>query len=395
MTSRRLIVFASLNFFTIGVLTSLLGPAIPDLAAQTGSSIVAVGGVISALFVGAVIAQVVGGPLVDRLGSRPFIIMGLAGVALGMASIALSHALLVVLVSSVLAGLGHGILDISTSVMISTAAGEQNVIVLNLINIFFGLGAVAGPAAASLTLSLWHTTIPVICGGALLAALLVPVAVSFLPRTPAIEITHETHKASRALYRSTFLWVLGAIFLLYVGIENGIGGWIALYIHNTTPADLGIGALVASSFWLAITAGRILATFFGGKLSPKGLLILSLTVVLAGAVLLTASTGSLIMTVVATMLFGLGCGPVFPTALAITTRSFPQIPGQAASTMIALGSLGGIIVPWLQGLILGNGDTRWSVAFVAVLAGAMLTFGNLISRWQPVHIPTAEIQTGE
>jgi fucose permease len=46
---------------------------------------------------------------------------------------------------------------------------------------------------------------------------------------------------------------------------------------------------------------------------------------------------------------GVSFGPVFPTTLAIVTTIFPRAPGTAASIASATGSLGGTLLPWVQG----------------------------------------------
>lgn len=371
MPSTRMLSLASLNFFTIGLVAAILGPALPDFARQAGSPLAAVGGVISALFVGALIAQLIGGPLNDRLGAAPLVRIGLAGITLGMLGLATSHALWLTLTSGVVTGLGHGMVDISTSVLVSVAAGKRNVMALNLINIFFGAGAVAGPALASFTLAHWHTTLPVIWFGAALALCLIP-AIAWLPSVPPQAAQDHPAQHAFALVRMPALWLLGGIFFLYVGLENGMGGWLSVFVQHTTAASLGTGALVASAFWLALTGGRVLATVWGNRLTPAGLLSLGLSLVLAGAVLLAAGTGSLFLTALATVLVGLGCGPVFPTALALTTTRFARTPGLAASVVIGLGSMGGIVIPWAQGLLLTGGHAQASIIFLALLAAAML-----------------------
>jgi fucose permease len=373
-----MLTLASLNFFTIGLVAAILGPALPDFARQTGSPLAAVGGVISALFLGALIAQLIGGPLNDRLGATPLLRIGLACIAPGMVGLATSHALWLLLASGVLTGLGHGTVDISTSVLVSVAAGDRNVVALNLINIFFGAGAVAGPALASLTLAHWHTTLPVIWFGAALALGLIP-GLTWLPTLPKRTHTDLHPQPMGALFRMPLLWLLGGIFFLYVGLENGMGGWLSVFVQRTTTAGLGVGALVASSFWLALTGGRVLATFFGSRLTPNGLLTLGLSFILAGVALMAAGTGSLVITVLTTVLVGLGCGPVFPTALALTTAHFPRSPGLAASVVIGLGSIGGIIIPWLQGLLLTRGHAQISIVFIALLAAAMVALSVRIA----------------
>ena len=75
MGTRGTMAASCISFFALGVITAALGPALPELAARSNSSLAAVGVVITALFLGALGAQAIAGPLNDRLGQRPVLIV--------------------------------------------------------------------------------------------------------------------------------------------------------------------------------------------------------------------------------------------------------------------------------------------------------------------------------
>jgi fucose permease len=102
------------------------------------------------------------------------------------------------------------------------------------------------------------------------------------------------------------------------------------------------------------------------------LLRLSLAGALAGAVLLAISPGNAALTVVAVILIGFCFGPIFPTALSIVTATFRRAPGTAASVVVAMGSLGGMLLPWIQGALLESRGPSSSTLLVAAGALAML-----------------------
>src|SRR5258706_1776247 len=146
LSPRGTMVASCISFVALGGITAALGPALPDLAANTGSSLAAVGAVITALFVGSLIALIVAGPLNDRIGQRPVLLAGVALLALGTFGVAASHWLPLTLLCAVVAGLGHGAIDVRTNVLIAEVFAARSAAALNLLNVFFGLGAVAGPA---------------------------------------------------------------------------------------------------------------------------------------------------------------------------------------------------------------------------------------------------------
>jgi fucose permease len=359
-----------LGFLALGFVTAGLGPALPNLAAQTGASLASVGSVVTGLFLGSLGALILAGPLNDRLGQRPLLLVGTLLLALGVLGVTASRQLPLMLLCAVVAGLGHGTLDVSTNVLIAEVFPRRSAAALNLLNVFFGLGAVAGPLAASLTLRAWGTAIPALWIGAGLFA----VPFLLMPRLPdlprAVPAANRPGRPVLALLRSPVLWLLGGLLLLYVGLENGMASWTTEYLRRTTPLDAAAAALVTSGFWLALTAGRVAAAVGGLRLSAGAILRLALGGALAGGLLLAASTGNLLVSVTAVLLTGFCYGPVFPTTLAVTTARFRQAPGTAASLVVAFASAGGTLLPWLHGVVLERVGPQASVALVA--AGAIL-----------------------
>ena len=78
------------------------------------------------------------------------------------------------------------------------------------------------------------------------------------------------------------------------------------------------------------------------------------------------------LTVAAILLLGLAFGPIYPTTLAIVTARFRT--GTAASTIIAVGSLGGLLLPWLDGVLIEGPGPRVFAFFTASAALAMMGF---------------------
>jgi fucose permease len=382
MPFRRLLIVACTNFFTIGVISGSLGQLVPDFARLSHSSEAALGALFTVFFLGIFLAQLAVGPLSDHVGPRGLILGGLILLVIGCGGLVVGHTLWLIMTFGTVTGVGHGIVDVGISVLVSESAGKRNVSALNLINVFFGAGAVAGPALVSQMLRFWHTALPILW--LTLALLLFSLfMISTMPPVPRSEKRTESDRAVASVYRSSILWMLGIVFLIYVGIETGIGGWTAIYVHRTTSWSLENGALLASIFWLSLTGGRIMATLYAYRVTPRQLLLISLFGSLAGTVLLAVSTGQPTVTAIAVILSGFCFGPIFPTAIAITTAAFPQGASKAASAVIALGSTGGMIIPWIQGIVLLNVSARLSVTFIAVLTLVMAVTGRRAQSYHP------------
>jgi fucose permease len=371
LSARGTMAASCMSFFALGVIDGALGLALPDLAANASSNLAAIGAIFTALFLGSFIMQLIAGPLNDRLGQRPVLLLGIGLLAAGICGVAISQALLLTLACALVAGLGHGAIAVSTNVLIAQVFAARSASALNLINVFFGVGAVTGPAIAGLTLRVWGTALPVLWLGAGLMLLQAPFVLR-LASAPSLAHHDDLAAPGVALLRSPLLWVFGGLLLLYVGTETGIGGWTATYMERTTTIGAAAAALVTSGFWLALTGGRVAGALIGARVSGGVLLRLSLAGALAGAVLLVLSPGNAALTVVAVLLIGFCFGPIFPTALSIVTATFRRAPGTAASVVVAMGSLGGMLLPWAQGALLESRGPDASVVLVAACSVAML-----------------------
>jgi MFS transporter, FHS family, glucose/mannose:H+ symporter len=372
----RTLLVACVMFFGLGLATAALGPFLPELATNTSSSLSEVGVIFTMLFLGALLSQLIAGPLMDRLGQRPVLLAGLVLISAGVLGISLSRSLRLTLACALVGGCGHGAIDVGGNVMIAEAYSARRVSALNLLNVFFGLGAVTGPAISSLTLQIWSSAVPPLWLSILLLFLLIPFIYTSV--NARVSSPFRPHEDRRAIYRVPVLWAFGLVLLIYVGAENGIGGWTTIYIDRTTALGLDRAALVTSGFWLTLTAGRMLAVLVGGQLASGRVLGLSLGGSLLGGVLLMLSTGNAPLSIAAVLILGLFFGPIFPTVVAITTARFPGGPGQAASVVVVLGSIGGMLLPWMQGTLLEKSGPFAASLFVAAATASMLLLFGVV-----------------
>ncbi len=372
-SSVRQLALACGVFFTIGWVAAAFGPALPDLARLTRANLATVGGLITTLFVGALLSQAAGGWLHDRWGIRPLLSVGLAGIVVGVSGVAMSHSIALTLLCGVITGLGHGAVDIGVSLFIALAFEKAGVAALNFTNIFFGLGAVAGPAAASFALARAGTALPALWSAALLA--LVAFVVVQLTPLPAAQPASARVSSSALPHirrrQLTLIGILAGLFLLYVGLENGLGSWTTELTHRTTGQSLATGALLASGFWFTLTGGRVVGTYLGTKIAASRLLLLCAGGTTVAAALFLLSPLHPAFLVAGIVLFGFSFGPIYPTAVALTAARFPQAPGPATSLVTSAGSVGGAILPWLQGWLLIQVSAMASLTFVSALAFVM------------------------
>ncbi|MEO8287772.1 MAG: MFS transporter [Chloroflexota bacterium] len=358
-------------FFAAGIISSLLGPVLPSLAANTGSTLAATGSVISAIFMGALITQFALGPVNDRVGPRPVLIVCLAVGALGLVALSASTSLLFAFLSALMIGMGMGAMVISPNVMLAVVFASRSVSALNFANVFYGVGAVCGPAIASLLASITGSPLPALLVAATLLAVLSPACLLLkVPRTMPHQ--HEDGVVSASVYRAPALWALAVVLLIYVGTESGVSSWAITYLNRTTSLELASAGFVLSGFWLTLTGGRLLGAIVGARLGAHNLLTVSFSGAVLGAVLLLVSSGSASLMIAALLILGFSIGPVYPTVVSLATTTFHKSPGKAASFVMGMGSVGGMLLPWLLGVLLEWQGVYGSIALIVACGLAML-----------------------
>jgi len=368
-------------FFSAGFLMAAIGPVLPALSARTGASLSVMGRLMSAIFLGYLAAQFVSGWASDRFGRRVVLAVGLALLAATGLVIAFATALPLTLAAGIVYGIGYGAFSLSGNVMTSELVPARRASAVNLVNMFFGVGAVVGPLVVSVLLRRTGAALPALWMGAgLLAAAAVAARIALPARLPA---SHDEAPASAEAgagtgaqrppsLRDPMLLACGIFLMLYVGSEMAAGAWTAVYLHQSAGMNEARSAAATSLFWAMLTMGRIGAVVGGMRITAEHLLTSAVWITCAGAALLWAGHGSAAASVTAFAILGFGYGPIYPTGVAVLTSRFPQAAGTATSQMGVLAASGGALLPWIHGLVLAHRPTADSALLTLGVAVAMI-----------------------
>ncbi len=378
-TPRTTLLVAWLAIFVIGLLSGALGPLLPILAARLAIPVEAVGSIFPAIFIGALAAQLSGGLVSERIGLRRLAILGAALLGLGCLGVALGPTLPLILAAAFLFGLGQGATDVSANVLVAAVFPRERVVsAVNLLHVAFGAGAMLAPVIASAAVASWGTPMPALWLAAALGGATVLLGLRLLLDAPGAH--GDGGPAAAGLYRTPALWLLALIMFLYVGGEMGAGGWTPRYLERTSDLGAGPIALVVSAYWAALTVGRLAGAVLGARMSASRLLLLSVVGSLVGAAIVPLGGGQVAATVAGTLILGVAYGPVFPTAVVLATERFPAAASRAVGVLVSVASMGGMVLPPLQGVLLERVSPLASVLLVALGAAGMVVAYALVER---------------
>jgi len=367
-TSRRRILFggAATGIFVFGIVMAVLGTlfGLPAMRQRLKIDLSQQGNVFLLLYVGILLATLIAGPVIDSVGNKVILLTSAALVASGMAGFAYAHSFGSAAIPAVLLGLGGGGLNTSTNALVSDLYDEDRGPMLNVLGIFYGIGALGIPLLAAVIAG--HFPIApqlLICAGLAGACALLFLGMQF-PEASAAQSFSWREVVRVARFRGVL--VLGFLLFCESGNEASIGGWTSTY-----AAEMGLGArtatLTLAGYWAALMVGRLLVARILKDVGKRQLVLGSGLGALVGGAVLLASR--LEVTLVAgVLLIGLSYAGVFPTVLAIAGDTYRKMTGTVFGLLFAIALVGGMSFPWAVGQISQRLGVRYGM--VVPLAGA-------------------------
>lgn len=369
-----LFVTSCLAFVAMGIAQSMYGPFYPLFRAKFHLSASEVATITALHFAGATIAVAASGFLSRKVGAFPVVTTAAALLSLGYLGIAGSGGWTLVLLSTTILGVGFGGL-VFLNFLIARVYPVYAASALSLLNALFSLGSMAGPVIASPFLARGSYWPAFLIGGALAALVALLFLLQPAPEEAAAQPKMPLPRGLRALGQVSLFLLL---YFFYVGSETSFSNWIPTHLSLTV--DPASAARLTSLFWVALTAGRILAVPVGAKVRPS--IILSASVALAVAA--AAAAHQLPLAPVAYTVAGLAMGPMFPVGLAWIAEHFPQNSDRVSSFVVAGGGIGGVVFPPAVGAVVdaaGEGAIPTAIGGLLLLAtgaiGGILLLGRL------------------
>jgi fucose permease len=346
---RSLFISACAGILVFGIVLAVLGTVfgLPEMRARLGVDLAQEGNLFLLLYLGIFAASLLVGPLIDHLGNKANLFVSSAIVAAAMVSFAAAHSFVAAGVAAVLLGLGGGGLNICTNVLVSDLYGDKRGPMLNLLGIFFGIGAICVPLlAASIQGHFTILQLFLFCA-VLSAACALWYAVISFPPAKASQAFSFRDILEVARYDGILL--LAFVLFLESGNEACIGGWTSTYVDSTGYSPR-IATLVLAAYWGALMLSRILAARVLRGTGKSQLVLATALMSLVGcAILLSARSVGLLFAGAA--LIGLSYGPIFPTTLAIAGDHYSQRAGTVFGLLFSIALIGGMMFPWAVGQV--------------------------------------------
>lgn len=331
-------------FFVAGIATVMLGPLLPSLIARWQIQDAQAGALFLANFAG----QLCGAWSSTR-NLRVSMLSGACMSAAGCAMMAWAN-FKTAHVALFCIGLGLGAGLTAGNVISGIAIPSARTRLIALLNVTWGAGAIScsllvrACGAGRVQLFFWVLSASLIVAAAF-AMILPPdekIAASAIASV-------EGKKIKPRIPMPMFpLLMFSAAMLLFVGVENALGGWLPSYAERTSPTLLA--SSIALYFWVAEMTGRLLLAALTNLLGEASLYRGSIVLLILTECVLTVArhpgTGGV---VTLTVLCGLALAPIYPLILSFFLARAGNHP--RLGRVFAAASIGGAILPWMTGVI--------------------------------------------
>jgi len=377
-TSHPALLIALLAFLLLGLADGALGTVWPDLRDNFDRTNASFGFIFTAWSGGYLVASVASGHVSDRHGIGATLSAGTTTAVVGLIAIAAAPVWWALLAGFFLLGGGFGFTDATANAWVALTAGARE---MGALHTAYGFGASGGPLLATAFVAnqqSWR--------GPFVVLLVVQVAVAVMvvrgrrgfdtaPRKSMIRGDHSASaRRPRAVAVALLVW-----FGLYVGVEVSVGQWSYTILTEARGVGEVAAGVLAASFWIGVTIGRVGLAAFGDRIDPeRGLSQASFGSIIAVVILWLDPGGQ---GGLALPFLGLFFSVMFPLAVILTPRYLdPTRARRQVGYQVAASSLGGIVIPASIGVLAADHGVDIAVPISVTIVIAMTVLWAALRR---------------
>lgn len=368
-SSTLLIAAAILAILVYGMIAAMLGTLLPALGTKFSLNPEQNASIAFWQGIGLVIASLSVGPLVDIKGKKIGMLLGLGLIAISLFLLPTATGYETSRALFLLAGLGGGIVVTAANALVGDISDTKRSSMLNLLNIFFGLGGILTPFIGS-TLGGNAFILCYVIASLTVVTWIVSAVTPMAP--PAGEVAFKLSEMGSILNRPV-LYVISLFLLLYVAAEVGVWNFLVVHLVGQGIPTETAQSILAWGFALGLMVGRLIASRILIKVNPVTVLAAA-SLLIAVTLYFVLQTADPTMAAVGVFLAGMAMAPVFPTSLGVTGDCFRRGTATAMGIVITAGWIGILVSSPIIGSIAGTDASQYKTALLILPAGAVIMF---------------------
>lgn len=348
-------------------------PAIADMARDLQVREGAIQSVMAAYLFTYGVSQLIYGPISDRVGRRPVILVGMSIFMVATVIALRTTSLPVLIAASALQGMGTGVAGVMARTMPRDLFEGS---ALRHANSLLNMGILVSPLLAPLIGGLLDTVWGWRACFAFLLALCVMVTFSMARWMPETRPTQAPRTRLLASYRTLFGTASFNCFLLML-----IGGLAGIAVFEACAgvlmgAVLGLNSMVVSVLFILPIPAAFFGAWYAGRQNKRfsTLMWQSVMSCLLAGILMWIPGWFGIMTIwtllLPAALFFFGAGMLFPLATTGAMEPFPFLAGTAGALVGGLQNVGSGLLAWFSALLPQTGQS--SLGLLMTVMGGMI-----------------------
>lgn len=383
-------------FFCNGAITLTMGSAMPDLKLAYGLSDTVSGVLLSANSIGNMVAGFVSGLVPLYLGRKRSIILMSALAFIGFLMMVLWGNPFWLFLAFLFAGTGRGSVSNFNNRTVNILSNGSPA-AANLLHGCFAIGAIVTPMVFLLlrTYVGWQAGILVV----VLYGCISLYNMSRMQLDDDRPSREDKTQVTLSFMKNPSFIILAMMLFCYLCSEYAINGWLVTYIQNKQALAASFGSTgaalsqaiaaysqtMATLLWIVMLVGRLICAALSARISQKVLMAVASVgvAIFFGLMLLSNSVAAVTFAVAGLGLCMSGICPMIYSDASMFTNKYSM----ATSTLLAIGSIGGVIMPITVGALAerfgftgGMSAIMVSVVLLVVCAVLNVALKNRLTR---------------
>jgi len=366
------------GFVISGMIATILGPSLPTFIARWALDDTQAGLFFTMQFTGSLLGVLLSSAILSTRGYRDALVLGFFLMAAGVTGLN-SASQYIALLATALYGFGFGIAIPATNLCIAEISGARRAAALNLINMAWGVGAIACPVLllAGLRADRYAAVLLSIAASALLLSIFFA-AMKFenlSAKSPSAATAEQKIATAHPLHVPA---ALALLFYLYIGTENCVSGWAAEQAHRVGTGNAS--AVMPMFFWAGLLSGRGISALMLTKVKESWLVITGLVLSAVGTTWLLLA-GARSQVILGVLLAGFGLASVYPIFISWLSKWYGERARRLGGVMFSMAAVGGATMPWLVGFVSQHANSlRVGLLVPLCGCGAMIVLVAVLRR---------------
>jgi fucose permease len=345
---KKLVFLAFMMMIMLGFINNMRGTLIPPIRDFYTVNYSQIGVMLMASTFGFMSATFFGGLAASHFGLKRVITFGFLAAAFSIFIMGYINSFLYLILLMTLLGIGLGSVEIGANSLGAKIFVEKSGMMMNMLHLFFGVGASIGPRYAGWLLSLdleWYQ----IYLTALVLIIFLLIYLFFTDFPVEIENDKKDNIAIKKIVKQKKVWLFSAVLGSAVVSEIAIGSWLVNFLHVERAFSTTSASTYLSLFFIIFTVGRLVGGYFTEHLGYIKILF-----IFASATLFLFICGLLVEGVLGAVFFstaGFFISIMFPTIMAVIMNEFDKGVSSYMGFIITTASAINMTSNWLIGKI--------------------------------------------